>query len=462
MTNAANSRRSARRPGRGRPRRHRRRSASPDAAPQPQTLQRAPDGASAKAKPLRIGFSPFTLQVPALKGLADGLTAAAKAQGDTVVTADPKGDPSTQLQQLQQWVQLGQVDAIWVIPVGRTDRRARALAGHRQGNRRRRLRRARPTTASPASSPASRSPTSTTPTTARSSARSPRSASTQRLGGNGQGHLPAEPDRGAEHRAPSTTQFKKTLAEGVAEHEDREPAGSRRTASARSRSSRARCRAPPTRTRSSAPTTSRPSAASTPSPRPARTRPRPASSAPAATTEAQAAVKSGKLYADLAFDFQADLDAEPQAAAHARREPLGEGHPADHADHRHHRSRRRERRMTDSTMTSHRPSASSRAACPQRAPRRAAADGDGADGRARPRLPPRPRHHRALDPARGDLRLLGAARTSSPSANAALVANAAALTAVFAAAVGFGILSGALDLSIPGSGDDGGGRRRPW
>ncbi|WP_394554894.1 ABC transporter permease [Agromyces sp. MMS24-JH15] len=35
--------------------------------------------------------------------------------------------------------------------------------------------------------------------------------------------------------------------------------------------------------------------------------------------------------------------------------------------------------------------------------------------------------------------------------NAALVANAAALSAVFAAAVGFGILSGALDLSIPGS-----------
>src|SRR4051794_18986446 len=76
-------------------------------------------GASASAgdKALRIGFSPFTLQVPALKGLADGLTAVAKGQGDEVVTADPKGDPSTQLQQIQQWVQLGQVDAIWVIPV---------------------------------------------------------------------------------------------------------------------------------------------------------------------------------------------------------------------------------------------------------------------------------------------------------------------------------------------------------
>ncbi len=73
--------------------------------------------ATAKAKTLKIGFSPFSLQVPALKGLADGLTHAAEAQGDSVVTADPKADPSTQLQQLQQWVQLGQVDAIWVIPV---------------------------------------------------------------------------------------------------------------------------------------------------------------------------------------------------------------------------------------------------------------------------------------------------------------------------------------------------------
>lgn len=73
-------------------------------------------GTKSTTKALKIGFSPFTLQVPALKGVADGLTAIAKAQGDTVLTADPKGDPSTQLQQLNQWIQLGQVDAIWVIP----------------------------------------------------------------------------------------------------------------------------------------------------------------------------------------------------------------------------------------------------------------------------------------------------------------------------------------------------------
>ncbi|THG31616.1 sugar ABC transporter substrate-binding protein [Naasia lichenicola] len=73
-------------------------------------------GSSAAAEGLKIGFSPFTLQAPALKGLADALTAVAGSQGDSVVTADANNDPSTQLQQLQQWIQLDQVDAIWVIP----------------------------------------------------------------------------------------------------------------------------------------------------------------------------------------------------------------------------------------------------------------------------------------------------------------------------------------------------------
>ncbi|WP_394554896.1 sugar ABC transporter substrate-binding protein [Agromyces sp. MMS24-JH15] len=65
---------------------------------------------------LRIAFSPFNMQIPAFQGLAAGLTAAAEGMGDTVTTADPKGDPSTQLQQIQQWVELDQIDALWVIP----------------------------------------------------------------------------------------------------------------------------------------------------------------------------------------------------------------------------------------------------------------------------------------------------------------------------------------------------------
>lgn len=72
--------------------------------------------ASGEAGPLRIGFSPFSMQIPAFIGMAAGMTGMAEAQGDTVITADAKGDPSTQQQQIQQWVDLGQVDAIWVIP----------------------------------------------------------------------------------------------------------------------------------------------------------------------------------------------------------------------------------------------------------------------------------------------------------------------------------------------------------
>ncbi|SDG60266.1 sugar ABC transporter substrate-binding protein [Microbacterium pygmaeum] len=83
--------------------------ATPSTAPSDSAAAGA-DGA------LRIGFSPFSMQVPAFIGLAEGLTHAAEASGDTVITADAKGDPSTQLQQIQQWVQLDQVDAIWVIP----------------------------------------------------------------------------------------------------------------------------------------------------------------------------------------------------------------------------------------------------------------------------------------------------------------------------------------------------------
>lgn len=93
----------------------------------------ATSGTSSASKHLRIGFSPFTLQVPALKGLSDGLTAAGKAAGDTVTTVDPKADPSTQLQQLQQWISLGQVDAIWVIPLAAPAIKSALVAAQAKG-----------------------------------------------------------------------------------------------------------------------------------------------------------------------------------------------------------------------------------------------------------------------------------------------------------------------------------------
>lgn len=94
-------------------------SAASSAAPSSSAAATSAAPASSPApagKPLRIGFLPPTLGIPAFKGLADGLGAAGKATGDTLVSAEAKNDPTTQLQTIQQWVKLGQVDALWVIP----------------------------------------------------------------------------------------------------------------------------------------------------------------------------------------------------------------------------------------------------------------------------------------------------------------------------------------------------------
>ncbi|HQY33254.1 sugar ABC transporter substrate-binding protein [Actinotalea sp.] len=70
-----------------------------------------------EAQALRIGFIPPTMSVPAFQGLAAGLEGAGSEFGDTVVTAEANFDPVTQIQTIEQWVQLGQIDALWVIPV---------------------------------------------------------------------------------------------------------------------------------------------------------------------------------------------------------------------------------------------------------------------------------------------------------------------------------------------------------
>lgn len=67
---------------------------------------------------LRIGFSPLSLDEAPLQATAAAMQAAAKASGKfQVVVADPKTDVSKQVNQLEQWVQLREVNAIWVIPI---------------------------------------------------------------------------------------------------------------------------------------------------------------------------------------------------------------------------------------------------------------------------------------------------------------------------------------------------------
>lgn len=78
----------------------------------------APSSSTAPAhKTIRLGFSPLSLDVPALQDTANALAAAGKGSGIKVTVADPKFNPQTQITQVMQWIQLKQVDAIWIIPV---------------------------------------------------------------------------------------------------------------------------------------------------------------------------------------------------------------------------------------------------------------------------------------------------------------------------------------------------------
>src|ERR1700733_7084138 len=71
------------------------------------------DQPPAAGKPIRLGFSVLSLSIPALQDTANAL----KAAGISVTVADPNFDVQTQIQQIEQWIQLKQVDAVWVIPI---------------------------------------------------------------------------------------------------------------------------------------------------------------------------------------------------------------------------------------------------------------------------------------------------------------------------------------------------------
>jgi ribose transport system substrate-binding protein len=70
---------------------------------------------SPSSKSITIGFSPYNQSAPALIGLGKSLQAYAKSKGATVLVADPNNNPTTQVQQLRSWIQLGQVQAIWAL-----------------------------------------------------------------------------------------------------------------------------------------------------------------------------------------------------------------------------------------------------------------------------------------------------------------------------------------------------------
>ena len=86
-----------------------------DPAPANAAVGSASPGAPGKT--IRLGFSVLSLTIPGLQDTANALKGAGQQAGISVTVADPKFNVQTQIQQIQQWIQLKQVDAIWVIPV---------------------------------------------------------------------------------------------------------------------------------------------------------------------------------------------------------------------------------------------------------------------------------------------------------------------------------------------------------
>ncbi|UOZ03436.1 sugar ABC transporter substrate-binding protein [Amycolatopsis sp. WQ 127309] len=74
-------------------------------------------GAGSGPAPVRVGFSPLTLDFTSLQDVANAMKATGESAGFSVQVADPKLNVQTQVTQLQQWIQLRQVDAIVVIAI---------------------------------------------------------------------------------------------------------------------------------------------------------------------------------------------------------------------------------------------------------------------------------------------------------------------------------------------------------
>ena len=83
------------------------------------TSSAAADVASGPARATKktIVFSPLALNIPALKGLSEGLKQYGGGKGYEILIQDPKYDPNSQVQQLQSVVDSGRVGGAWVIPV---------------------------------------------------------------------------------------------------------------------------------------------------------------------------------------------------------------------------------------------------------------------------------------------------------------------------------------------------------
>lgn len=64
-----------------------------------------------------IAFSPLALQIPAMKGLSEGVQGYAKGKGYSVLVQDPNMNPQKQVTDLKAVIESGRVGGAWVIAV---------------------------------------------------------------------------------------------------------------------------------------------------------------------------------------------------------------------------------------------------------------------------------------------------------------------------------------------------------
>lgn len=92
-------------------------STDPAASSAPATSGAASSSAPASNLPKTLVFSPIGLQIPAMKGLSEGVTGYGASQGWEVIVQDPALDPAKQAQQVQEVLESGRAGAVWAIAI---------------------------------------------------------------------------------------------------------------------------------------------------------------------------------------------------------------------------------------------------------------------------------------------------------------------------------------------------------
>jgi len=74
-------------------------------------------GATGAAAKKTIVFSPLALQIPAMKGLSEGVKAYGSSKGYDIIVQDPGLDPQKQVTELQSVIETGKAAGAWAIAV---------------------------------------------------------------------------------------------------------------------------------------------------------------------------------------------------------------------------------------------------------------------------------------------------------------------------------------------------------